>query len=104
MSAIQDEARCAGCNRLIDPMFDSPLTDSTGRAWHPTCRTAAVGPADQRDGGAGPLVAWALITLIIPLVGIAAGIIYLFRNRIGQGLGLLAEGVVMICVYAALLA
>jgi hypothetical protein len=97
---------CAGCNRSIDPAFDSVVRDNFGRPWHAGCMTRARGATGREDhvGGAGPLWAWAIATLLFPLVGIVAGIVYLFRNRIGPGLALIVEAVVLIAVYSVLLA
>lgn len=94
--------RCAGCGRLIDPLYEAPVADQAGRPWHPNCRIRTVGANDAGDGGAGPLVALVIITFLLPIVGIVAGIVYLFRNKIGPGLGLIATGIVLIGIYVAL--
>lgn len=100
----QPLTRCAGCQRSIDPAYDAPIVDEHGRHWHPTCRASRVGPQDRHDGGVGPLVAWVLVTVLFPLVGLVVGIVYLFRNRIGPGLGLILTALVMMGLYFVLLA
>lgn len=97
---------CTGCHRLIDTAFDPLVHDSLGRPWHAICMTRARGATGGEDQprGAGTLWAWAILTLLLPVVGLVAGIVYLFRNRIGPGLALIIEAVTLFAIYAVLLA
>jgi uncharacterized membrane protein YjjP (DUF1212 family) len=56
-------------------------------------------------GGQDPnLTAFIILTVLVPIIGIVTGIVYLFRNEVGPGLGLLAIAIFLTLAYSAILA
>lgn len=76
--------------------------DNLGQTWHTVCMIRARDGIKRIDT-AGPLWAWAILTLLFPFVGLVAGIVYLFRNQIGPGLALIVEAVATFAIWAVLL-
>jgi hypothetical protein len=46
-SGYVSHVNCTGCDKPIDPAFDSVSNDDEGRPWHTACRVDKVGAQDQ---------------------------------------------------------